>query len=227
MENKEHSKILENINRKYCVKRPQYKIALRLLDELKLSNEQKKHFKVLDLGCGIGEFSNILVSLGFRKENIKCCDGLQEFVDQVKLLGFFVYKTDLEFEKLPFSNDEFDLIVSLDVIEHLWNINYYFEEISRVLKNNGFVIITTPNYNFIKLRKNYLFGKFEKVISPRSRHKKFFTEKSFYQEVNNKFLPKSYIGSLPKTNRLYAKNSILLNILSSQLGFLGEKKKNS
>ncbi len=50
--------------------------------------------------------------------------------------------------KLPFKNNEFDLIWCSEVIEHLINPTETISEFHRILKNNGKMIITTPNSNF-------------------------------------------------------------------------------
>ena len=49
--------------------------------------------------------------------------------------------------RLPFDDGRFDTIVSSDVIEHLWNPLLVFQELSRVLKPGGKLIVGTPfNY---------------------------------------------------------------------------------
>lgn len=46
--------------------------------------------------------------------------------------------------ELPFENDEFDAVVSSDVIEHLEDVERYISEIKRVVKKNGVIVISTP-----------------------------------------------------------------------------------
>ncbi len=50
---------------------------------------------------------------------------------------------------LPFSNHSFDLIIIQDVIEHLSDVNAFYSEIKRVLKNNGTIYLSTPNKHSI------------------------------------------------------------------------------
>jgi SAM-dependent methyltransferase len=46
---------------------------------------------------------------------------------------------------LPFSDNEFDLILNFETIEHMSSPEIFFSEICRVLKNNGLIVLTTPN----------------------------------------------------------------------------------
>ena len=47
--------------------------------------------------------------------------------------------------QLPFKNDQFDLVTSNMVVEHLDNPMVQFQEINRILKSDGFFIFHTPN----------------------------------------------------------------------------------
>jgi len=55
--------------------------------------------------------------------------------------------------QLPFTNNSFDLIIIQDVIEHLTDMNGFYSEVKRVLKNKGTIYLSTPNklsvFNFL------------------------------------------------------------------------------
>ena len=55
---------------------------------------------------------------------------------------------DFNFDALPFTDNEFDLILSLAVIEHISNVSNYMSEIIRVLKPGGILYLTTPNFRY-------------------------------------------------------------------------------
>jgi SAM-dependent methyltransferase len=52
---------------------------------------------------------------------------------------------DVSFEKLPFSNDEFDVVISLETFEHLSNPQHAIDEVRRVLKAEGVFLCSIPN----------------------------------------------------------------------------------
>jgi len=166
--------------REYNTKRLQYSLAMRFLK--KIQNIEDK--KILDMGCGMGEFINIL-----HKKGIECVvgvEGSQNSCDYVSKKGFVCRRVNLEEGTLPFKDEEFDVIISLEVIEHLWNTKKYLGEISRVMKKDGYVLFTTPNYNHYRYRIDHLFGKFERFMY-KSRHKKFYTSHSLKKELANYF----------------------------------------
>ena len=74
-----------------------------------------------------------------------------------------IYK-DLNYENLPYENNFFDAIVCLDVIEHIINPFHLLAEIKRVLKPQGVLILTTPNFRKIKnILYLLIIGKFPKT----------------------------------------------------------------
>lgn len=98
--------------------------------------------KVIDLGCGTGRFSVRV------KDRIGCndilgvdlCDGsLKEAAKQIS-----VKKADLD-NVLPFQQNCFDAIVSNQVIEHLFYPVKFMKEIYRILKPNGYAVVSTEN----------------------------------------------------------------------------------
>ncbi len=97
---------------------------------------------VLDIGCGCGVFSR----LSYRK-------GAEVFtLDFSPIMTKYVKKTTPNLkvvqasgEHLCFRRGMFDVILALDVIEHLDNPIFLLQEISRILKDDGKVILTTDN----------------------------------------------------------------------------------
>ena len=47
-------------------------------------------------------------------------------------------------QKLPFPDESFDVIVTFDVIEHVWDAQAYLNEVSRVLRSGGVLLVSTP-----------------------------------------------------------------------------------
>jgi methionine biosynthesis protein MetW len=97
--------------------------------------------KVLDVGCGDGSF---IIKLE-KKCRIFGVDVSSRAVEMAKEAGVSAYKSDVSQEKLPFENEYFDLVYLGDLIEHLINPDFAINEVARVTKLNGFLIISTPN----------------------------------------------------------------------------------
>lgn len=98
---------------------------------------------VLDIGCR----DKILKD--FLKNEVKY-QGI-DYEDSNEILGH-----NLEYG-IPFEDNSFDIIFALDVLEHVENIHYLFDEILRVSKHEA--IIALPNISYWKFRLRFLKGK--------------------------------------------------------------------
>lgn len=141
--------------RQYDDNRPQYAVASLLLRNAAPTG------RVLDVGSGLGEFSDVLVRKGYEVFGI---EGVEEFVAKQSQRGLNVQHVNLEQDLFPFDDNSFDIVVSLDVIEHLWNTTHYLSEISRCLKSSGIFIVSTVNYNYWRYRLLHIRGKMEKFM---------------------------------------------------------------
>lgn len=66
----------------------------------------------------------------------------------------------------PFNNQTFDIIVSQEVIEHIEEQQLYIDECHRLLRDNGYLVLTTPNkYYFDRVKGgNYSKQPIEKIM---------------------------------------------------------------
>lgn len=123
---------------------------------LSLLDPPERNLKILDIGCGDGNFSLEVA----KKLNTKKIYGLEieeELLKKAKKNGIKVYKGDAN-EKFPFKDNSFDVIIANQIVEHLLNPDNLFEEIYRVLKPNGYHIIATPNLCSLHNRIFVLLG---------------------------------------------------------------------
>ena len=111
---------------------------------------------ILDLGCGIGFFSNLCDSLGAKTTAMDYADSMVKMSKQRYSQKFPIIQG--ETKRLPFKDNSFDGILALDVLEHLYHIESTLKEMHRVLKPKGFAIITTD-------KRGFSFGSFPRQIA--------------------------------------------------------------
>jgi SAM-dependent methyltransferase len=106
----------------------------------------------------------------------------QAIAETCTKFGMHNQPADLAKDNLPFADDYFDVILLSEVLEHF---NFHplviFQEIARVLKKGGCLIITTPNLN----RLNNVF----KMVAGRSVNNNIalaYYEGTHYREYNKK-----------------------------------------
>lgn len=110
--------------------------------------------KVLEIGCGYGFFLEMIGKYSGQAV------GIEKYLDPA---GSVLNNKDIKFVKadavkLPFRNESFDFVYSVDVIEHIDNDSEFVKESLRVLKKNGTIIIGTPNRDRLSARiKKLLF----------------------------------------------------------------------
>lgn len=69
-------------------------------------------------------------------------------VDGTNYVPLDIDDMDFESEALPIPDDSVDILFSLAVVEHINNIDHFMSECFRVLKPNGIIYLSTPNFRY-------------------------------------------------------------------------------
>jgi 2-polyprenyl-3-methyl-5-hydroxy-6-metoxy-1,4-benzoquinol methylase len=121
-------------------------------------NKSKK-LKVLDLGAGHGAFTKRLYDLGY---NIEACDLFPEIFHFDKIKCEKVNITS----DFPYEDACFDLVIAVEVSEHILDHEVFFKEINRILKPGGELMLSTPNILSLKSRMVFLLRGFYYSFGP-------------------------------------------------------------
>lgn len=97
--------------------------------------------RILEIGVG-GE-GGLIYPLK-ENNNVFGVDVSDSAILNCRQMGLEVKKINLDIESLPFDNSYFDIILAFEVFEHFSNPQHAIEEIKRVLKIGGLVIISIP-----------------------------------------------------------------------------------
>lgn len=100
--------------------------------------------KILDVGGGTGKHLR-LFDLSERGNSLFLVDFSKEAVARARLSGIDAQMCDLESQLLPFADDQFDLVLAQEIVEHLSDCRHLLREAKRVLRNGGYLYLTTPN----------------------------------------------------------------------------------
>ena len=95
--------------------------------------------RVLDVSCKRGEILQALRGRGFAVQ------GTQFAADAPAPDGIPVDRNVNLLKGLPYPDASFDVVLLIEVIEHLENHRAAIDELARVLKPGGILILTTPN----------------------------------------------------------------------------------
>jgi len=119
--------------------------------------------EILEVGTGIGNFAKMLAKRG----TVTAIDIDEEYVSglQKSLKGINVGYGDVEKGKYFFGNRKFDAIVSLNVVEHIKKDKIAIENMHKLLKKNGNLILLVPAHTT-------LFSNFDKKLGHFRRYSK-------------------------------------------------------
>ena len=132
-------------------------IKERLIDYFKLSQNNTKplkELKILDIGCGGGLLCEPLTRLGAK------LTGIDASVNNIKVAKLHAKEMNLKINYIHCSpenfnlQEKFDVVLNMEVVEHVLNLDLFFKNCSRLIKKNGIMFVATINKNL----KSYFFA---------------------------------------------------------------------
>ena len=131
-------------------------IKENIIKTFKLDNKKTplKGIKILDIGCGGGLLSEPMCKLGAEVTGI---DASEKNIEVAKLhssksnlkINYFCSSPE-KFEV----KDKFDVILNMEIVEHVEDVNFFLNSCCKLLKKNGIMFIATLN----KTLKSYIFA---------------------------------------------------------------------
>ena len=122
--------------------------------KLKINKKPLENIKILDIGCGGGLLSEPMTKLGADVV------GIDASKNNIKIAELHAKKSNLKIryyctspEKFK-TETKFDVILNMEIIEHVNDVDFYLKSCSRLLKKNGIMFIATLN----KTLKSYFFA---------------------------------------------------------------------
>jgi len=125
--------------------------------------------KVLDIGCGSGDLALFYVKKGAIYAGIDLSHNMIKranfnYVDLARQ-GKATFQV-ADCENLPFSDREFDVLSAVALIEYLPDPSKALDEISRVIKTGGYVLITVPNKKCINNLIRFILKPIINILFP-------------------------------------------------------------
>ena len=131
-------------------------IKENIIDQFKTRNKDKplSGINILDIGCGGGLLSEPMHRLGAN------VTGIDASTRNIKIAKLHANKNGLKInyicsspEKLKISK-KFDVILNMEIVEHVEDISFFLKSCSKLLKKNGLMFVATIN----KTLKSYIFA---------------------------------------------------------------------
>lgn len=99
---------------------------------------------LLDVGCGAGRRTVEMKRTSGASEAYGV-DISADAVEITRSRGIHAIEVDLNREKLPFQDEQFDLVSSIEVLDYISGTSNYFSEVNRVLDRDGVFLLSTVN----------------------------------------------------------------------------------
>ena len=179
--------------------------------------------KVLDIGCGRGEWLSKCRGLGFD------CTGIDINPSMAKICidsGFEIYNDDALNVLSTLPEGEFNIVSIFHVIEHIRNqeIENIFRECKRILSSNGVLIIETPSIDNLQVstRTFYLDPTHINPINPdlvsySLKYAGFFDAKYFYINGSKNEETENYHTALTNLYKSVAQDLLIIATNSAEI----------
>ena len=175
--------------------------------------ENRQHKRILDIAAGVGCAAQ-RIHENYPAE-LLCNDITPTCLRILEKLGLSTVSFDLDDpeQAFPFLDGHFDAIISLATIEHIIHIDHFMKEVHRILSDDGYLYMMTPNYGaLVHLPRFLLKGKtFHDPLSKSSveryefyAHVRYFTYRTLVEYVNSfGFIPDTVYLTRPEGSPHY------------------------
>ena len=131
-------------------------IKNNLINDFSLKNKKKPldGLKILDIGCGGGLLSEPMARLGAE------VTGIDASKKNIEIAKHHLKKSNLNIKYFNCSpenfstKNKFDVILNMEIVEHVDNVNFFIEQSAKFLKKSGIMFIATLNQTL----KSYIFA---------------------------------------------------------------------
>ena len=131
-------------------------IKNNLINDFDLTNKKKplNGLKILDIGCGGGLLSEPLARLGAN------VTGIDPIKRNIEIAKHHLKKSKLKIKYYNFSpenfitNNKYDVILNMEIVEHVDNVNFFIKQSTKFLKKSGVMFVATLNQTL----KSYIFA---------------------------------------------------------------------
>ena len=218
---KEYELKYHKLEENYWWFRARRKTVLSLVKQLNLSKDSK----ILEIGCSGGPLISILRDEGYI--NVFGIDLSENAIEVCKERGIentFV----MDAVQMGFLDNEFDLIIASDILEHIEDDSKALKEWNRVLKTNGRLIVFVPAFQLLWSSHdeiNHHYRRYSKqLLLNRLKSTSFGVVRSSYWNFTL-FFPSFFVRVVPNlfrkstinSDQLYAINPFINRFLLSLL----------
>lgn len=174
-----------------------------IINKLSIKNTNS----ILDIGCGVGDHTKAIHNIN------KNIIGLDLNTDSARKkypdITFISHDCN---KKIPYPDESFDIVVSINLIEHLKDYENFLSECRRILKKGGRIAITTANLDFIL--HDYFYDK---------THVHEWTLSQF-RKIMEKYFKTTIIEKSSSMFNYYPINKFTTKFLKPDLLFIGTKQ---
>ena len=196
-----------------------------------ITDKIKQHFKInadnlnylkglniLDIGCGGGLISEPMARLGGRVTGIDASE------KNIKVAKIHAKKNELKINYLNKSpeelenKDKFDIILNLEIVEHVDNVGLYIESCYNLLKKDGIMFTATLNRSFMSYLKAIIGAEYIMRWLPIGTHdwNKFLKPEELEKQLQDKKFSMVEIKGLefnPFLNKWRKSNNLSVNYI--------------
>jgi len=99
---------------------------------------------ILEIGCATGDLLLLIRAMGAKAKGLE----ISEFAAAIARKRFLDVTTGTieEYAALNTNKSSFDLILSLELIEHVLSPRQFFHDVASLIRDGGFLVMSTPNY---------------------------------------------------------------------------------
>jgi 2-polyprenyl-3-methyl-5-hydroxy-6-metoxy-1,4-benzoquinol methylase len=168
----------QRISDQHYAMRPEYERSFKVFSRQFVPTDRR--LRILDIGCGTGLNAHHLAAQG---HSVVGLDLSPVAIEQFRAKGFEGIVCDVA-DGVPLMDGSFDLVFTSEVIEHVADTAMFLSEAHRLLKDDGVLILTTPNSTFWPIRILSLLG-YAPSDYEHPGHVRFFSRKTLRAAIES------------------------------------------